>query len=277
MFPLPLFADTLLIQDELHSFKGGNAMALKGRVAVVTGGAQGIGKAIARRLISEGMRVVIADIDEEAGEETVAEFACPGEITFLRADISKEEDVKRVAKETWRNYERAHLLINNAGVFLARPLTELSLEEWNRVISVNLTGAFLFTKHFTTYLRESRGSVINIASTRAFMSEANTEAYSASKGGIFALSHALAVSLGPTIRVNCISPGWIDVSKWKKKGTSQESKPTEPDHKQHPAGRVGKPEDIASIVAYLASDEASFITGANFTVDGGMTRKMIYL
>ncbi len=252
-------------------------MALKGRVAVVTGGAQGIGKEVAKRLISEGMRVVIVDIDEEAGKETIAEFACPGDITFLHADISKEEDVKRVAKETWRNYERVHLLVNNAGVFLTRAVTELSIEEWNRVISVNLTGAFLCTKHFATYLKESKGTIINVASTRAFMSEANTEAYSASKGGIFALSHALAVSLGPAVRVNCISPGWIDVSKWKKKGTKSESKLTESDHKQHPAGRVGKPEDIASAVAFLASDEASFITGVNFIVDGGMTKKMIYL
>lgn len=252
-------------------------MALKGKVAVITGGAQGIGKAVARRLISEGMRVVITDIDEEAGQETVKEFACPGDMIFLHADISKEEDVKRVAKETWRNYERMHLLVNNAGVFLSRPITVLSIEEWNRVISVNLTGAFLCTKHFATYLKESKGSVINIASTRAFMSEADTEAYSASKGGIFALSHALAVSLGPTVRVNCISPGWIDVSEWKKKSTRLEPKLTEADHTQHPAGRVGKPEDVASIVVYLASDEASFITGANFVVDGGMTKKMIYL
>lgn len=252
-------------------------MALKGKVAVVTGGAQGIGKAVSKRLISEGMRVVIADIDEEAGRETIAEFACPGDIIFLHADVSKEEDVKKVAKETWRNYERVHLLVNNAGVFLTRPVAELSVEEWNRVISVNLTGAFLCAKHFATYLHESGGTVINIASTRAFMSEANTEAYAASKAGIFALSHALAVSLGPTIRVNCISPGWIDVSKWKKKSATREMKLTEVDHAQHPAGRVGKPEDIASLVVYLASDEASFITGANFMVDGGMTKKMIYL
>jgi NAD(P)-dependent dehydrogenase (short-subunit alcohol dehydrogenase family) len=252
-------------------------MTLKGKVAVVTGGAQGIGKAVARRLISEGMRVVIADIDEEAGQETVNEFACPGDVIFLRADISKEEDVKRVAKETWRNYERMHLLVNNAGVFLTRPIADLSIEEWNRVVSVNLTGAFLCTKHFATYLKESGGSVINIASTRAFMSEADTEAYSASKGGIFALSHALAASLGPTIRVNCISPGWIDVSKWKKKSARLEPTLTDADHTQHPAGRVGRPEDVASIVVYLASDEASFITGANFVVDGGMTKKMIYL
>ncbi len=252
-------------------------MTLQGKVAFITGGAQGIGKAITKRLISEGMRVVMADFDEEAGRETVEELACPGEIMFLRTDVSKEEDVKRAAKETWKYYEKVHLLVNNAGVFLSRPVTELSIEEWYRIISVNLTGAFLCAKHFATYLRECNGSIVNISSTRAFMSESNTEAYSASKGGLLALSHALAVSLGPAVRVNCVSPGWIDVSQWKKKSARQDQKPTDAEHRQHPAGRVGRPEDIASIIVYLSSAEASFITGANFIVDGGMTKKMIYL
>ena len=252
-------------------------MGLKGKVAVITGGAQGIGKSIARRLFKEGMKVAIADSNEEALREVVEEFGCPAEVICLRADVSNEEDVRRAARETRRNFERIHLLVNNAGVFVRRPVADLSLDEWNTVIGVNLTGPFLCAKHFATYLRESGGSIINIASTRAFMSERDTEAYSASKGGIFALSHALAVSLGPSVRVNCISPGWIETSEWKTKSERHESKLTEEDHKQHPAGRVGRPEDIASLVAYLASDEASFITGANFIVDGGMTRKMIYL
>ena len=252
-------------------------MRLKGKVAVITGGAQGIGKSIARRLLKEGMKLAIADSNEEALREVVEEFGCPAEVICLRADISSEEDIRRAARETRRNFERIHLLVNNAGVFVRRPVAELSLDEWNRVIGVNLTGPFLCAKHFATYLRESGGSIINIASTRAFMSERDTEAYSASKGGIFALSHALAVSLGPSVRVNCISPGWIETSEWKTKNERRESKLTEEDHKQHPAGRVGRPEDIASLVAYLTSDEASFITGANFIVDGGMTRKMIYV
>jgi NAD(P)-dependent dehydrogenase (short-subunit alcohol dehydrogenase family) len=252
-------------------------MGLKGKVAVITGGAQGIGKSIARRLLKEGMKVAIADSNEEALREVVEEFGCPGEVICLHADISNEEDVRRTARETGRNFERVHLLVNNAGVFVQRPVTELSLDEWSRVIGVNLTGAFLCSKHFATYLRESAGSIINIASTRAFMSERDTEAYSASKGGIFALSHALALSLGPRVRVNCVSPGWIETSEWKRRSERHEPKLTEADLAQHPAGRVGKPEDIASLVAYLASDEASFITGANFIVDGGMMRKMIYV
>jgi NAD(P)-dependent dehydrogenase (short-subunit alcohol dehydrogenase family) len=135
----------------------------------------------------------------------------------------------------------------------------------------------LCSKYAYPYLKKEKGVIINIASTRAFMSEPNTEAYSASKGGIYALTHALAISLGPDIRVNCISPGWIEVSEWKKKSLRKPAELTELDHKQHPAGRVGRPEDIASLVLYLISDEAGFITGANFIVDGGMTRKMIYL
>jgi NAD(P)-dependent dehydrogenase (short-subunit alcohol dehydrogenase family) len=252
-------------------------MALKGKVGVITGGAEGIGRAVAKRLLGDGMRLAIVDINEQAGKELFEELGCSEQLIFLHADISAEEDVRKVARETRRNFERVHLLVNNAGVFVRRPVTELSLDEWNRVIAVNLTGAFLCAKHFATYLGESNGSIVNIASTRAFMSERDTEAYSASKGGISALSHALAISLGPGVRVNCISPGWIETSQWKRKSERHEPKLTAEDHAQHPAGRVGRPEDIASLVAYLASEETSFITGANFIVDGGMTRKMIYL
>jgi NAD(P)-dependent dehydrogenase (short-subunit alcohol dehydrogenase family) len=140
------------------------------------------------------------------------------------------------------------------------------LQAWNRRIAVNLTGVFLMTKHCTPHLRRAKGSIVNIGSTRALQSEPNTEAYTASKGGVVALTHALAMSLGPQVRVNCISPGWIAKRKLRKK-----------DHAQHPVGRAGRPEDIGEMVAFLISDAAGFITGQNFVVDGGMTRKMIYL
>lgn len=151
----------------------------------------------------------------------------------------------------------------------------MNLETWNQVITVNLTGAFLCTKYAVPHLRKHQGTIINIASTRALTSEPNTEAYSTAKGGIVALTHALANSLSPDIRVNCISPGWIAVSDWQKQSARKESQLTEQDHKQHPAGRVGTPDDIAGMVVYLASPAATFITGANFVIDGGMTRKMI--
>ncbi len=249
------------------------------KVAIVTGGGQGIGKAIAKRFLQEGLNVAIAEIDEDAGKETEAEFQPLGSIRFIHTDVSDEESVKSLIRETKNSFSRIDILVNNAARSDPEnsPITELSLEDWNKTISINLTGAFLSTKHSVNELRKNQGTIINIASTRALMSEANTEAYSVSKGGILALTHALAISLGPDIRVNCISPGWIEVSEWKKQAIRQKPKLSEGDHQQHPVGRVGKPEDIASLVLYLASNEASFITGENFIVDGGMTRKMIYL
>src|SRR4029078_11766374 len=161
-------------------------------------------------------------------------------------------------------------VVANAGIMLRRPIRRLSLEDWHHVIDTNLTAAFLLVRAAQRPLRSSKGSIVTIASTRALMSEPNTESYSASKGGLLALTHALAISLGPDIRVNCVSPGWI--------ATSEYNRLKRKDHAQHPAGRVGKPQDIAEVVAFLLEREKSgFVTGANFVVDGGMTRKMIYL
>jgi NAD(P)-dependent dehydrogenase (short-subunit alcohol dehydrogenase family) len=135
---------------------------------------------------------------------------------------------------------------------------------------------FLCAKHAVPALRKARGAIINVASTRALQSEPNTEAYAASKGGVVALTHALALSLGPAIRVNCISPGWIDVSEWKKPSKRKAAALRDVDHAQHPVGRVGNPLDIGKLALFLLSHDASFITGQNFVADGGMTRKMIY-
>ncbi|SEF79286.1 NAD(P)-dependent dehydrogenase, short-chain alcohol dehydrogenase family [Caloramator fervidus] len=247
------------------------------RVAIITGGGQGIGKGIAKRLLKEDYNIIIAEIDKEAGEETEEELRALGNIKFIHCDVSKEDDVKKLVEETVRLFGGIDVLINNAAISINKPITELSLDEWNRVIGVNLTGAFLCSKYCSSYIKERKGSIINIASTRAFMSEPNTEAYSASKGGVFALTHALAISLGPDVRVNCISPGWIEVSHLKKQRQRCIANLTEMDHKQHPAGRVGNEDDIASLVLFLIDPQNSFITGANFIVDGGMTRKMIYI
>lgn len=254
-------------------------MSLQGKVAIVTGGGQGIGKAIAKKFLEKGLSVVIAEIDEEAGRETEAEYKPLGSIRFISTDVANEESVKNLIRETVNSFAKIDVLINNAARSNPEnhPITELSLEDWHHILSINLTGAFLCTKYSVPYLRKNQGTIINIASTRALMSEPNTEAYSASKGGILALTHALAMSLGPEIRVNCISPGWIDVSDWKKQINKKTAQLTKQEHEQHPAGRVGKPEDIASFVIYLTSPEASFITGENFVIDGGMTKKMIYL
>ncbi|OPX44353.1 N-acylmannosamine 1-dehydrogenase [Ruminiclostridium hungatei] len=175
-------------------------------------------------------------------------------------------------------YQSIHILVNNAAVSGFGNIFELSVEEWDKAIAVNLSGMYYCAKFCAPYMRDQQyGNIINIASTRAFMSEPDTEPYSASKGGIFALTHALSISLGQHgIRVNSISPGWIDVSSWQKSSKAKQDILSEADHKQHPAGRVGLPGDIAQACLFLASHKAGFITGENLTVDGGMTRKMIY-
>ena len=243
---------------------------------IVTGGAQGIGKITSLELLKNGYSVSVFEVDEEAIEEFNSDINSD-RLAFFNTDVGNEESVKQSNESALKRFGNISGLINNAAIHANKPVTELSLEEWNGVIGVNLTGAFLCSKHAAPFLRESEGSIINLSSTRAFQSEANTEAYSASKGGIFALTHSLAVSLGPKIKVNCISPGWIDVSGIKKKSDAKPYQITEEDKTQHPAGRVGKAEDIANMVMFLLNPENSFITGQNFIIDGGMTRKMIYV
>ena len=250
------------------------------QVVIVAGGAQGIGQGICEHLLGLGHQVVVADVDRKAGEECLDRWKVSADrVRFVATDVSDEASARGCIAETVRVFGAIHALVNNAGIADPgrTPVDELRLEDWNRVISTNLTGCFLMAKHAVPHLRRSGGSIVNIASTRALQSERHTEAYSASKGGVVALTHALAISLGPQIRVNCISPGWIDVGS-RKKSAAQTGPPPRPiDHQQHPVGRVGMPEDVAHMVAFLISDAAGFITGQDFRVDGGMTRKMIYV
>ncbi len=256
-----------------ENIEGGEA----GRVVVITGGAQGIGKAVAQQFLLDGYSVMIADVDEEAGNETAAEYSTVGDIRFCQVNVAVEADVKRLVDETIKAFPGGiDVLINNAAISCNKPVSKLSLADWERVMGVNLTGPFLCAKYFEILLRGNHGAIINIASTRALMSEPNTEAYSATKGGIVALTHALAASLAPDVRVNCISPGWIETGVWQKSSARKQPVHSDADEKQHWAGRVGRPEDIAHLAAYLASDKSGFVSGANIVVDGGMTHKMIY-
>lgn len=252
---------------------------MKTRIAIVTGGAQGIGRAIAARLLADGYGVLIADIDAEAGREAVEELGSPPGLDFVPTDVADETQVAACVAAAIAHGGRLDAVVNNAAIARAPrvPIERLPLEAWNRQLAVNLTGAFLIAKHAAPHLRATRGAIVNVASTRALQSEADTEPYSASKGGLVALTHALAVSLGPAVRVNCVSPGWIDVSGRRKASRRDPAQLSAADHEQHPAGRVGTPEDVAAMVTYLLGDNAGFVTGQNFVVDGGMTKKMIYL
>jgi NAD(P)-dependent dehydrogenase (short-subunit alcohol dehydrogenase family) len=249
----------------------------RNKTVIITGAAQGIGLVTTQMLGSIGYNIVAVDKDKEAMEEVEEVFSSFSNISFLHADISKESDVKEIVKSTKEKHKHIYGIVNNAGKTKNIPLEKLTLDDWNEVFSTNITGAFLLIKYASPFLKESKGRIINIGSTRALMSEANTEAYSASKGALLALTHALAVSLASHVNVNIISPGWIDVSMYKKADDRRPAELTDEQHFQHPAGRVGTPEDVAYMVEYLLSDKADFITGQNFTIDGGMTKKMIYI
>ena len=253
-------------------------MKLLGKTAVVTGGAKGIGAAVAYKLGLEGAKVAIFDIDERGGAYREKWLRDRGiDAVFIHGDVSNEADVARLFDEVGKRYGGVDILINNAGVGNFKDFFEETLEDWYKVIDINLTGPYLCSKYAAKMMAKRGGGVIvNIASTRAFQSEPNTVPYSASKGGLIALTHSLAITLAKyKIRVISISPGWIDTSAWQI--PPREPKLNKLDHEQHPAGRVGDPMDVANLIAFLVSDEASWITGVNFTIDGGMTTKMIYL
>ena len=224
------------------------------KTIVVTGAASGIGRGIAVDYAAAGWRVFGLDVDAVTLDG----------VTGVVCDVGDEESVAAA----WRAIDACDLLVNNAGLADPHrgPVEELSLADWRRVTDSHLTGTFLMCRAAVPLLRAAKGAIVNMASTRAAMSEPNSEAYAASKGGIVALTHALAISLGPDVRVNAIAPGWIVTAGWDDlRGL---------DHAQHPVGRAGRVADIVDAVRYLG--EAGFVTGQVLTVDGGMTRKMIY-
>lgn len=197
---------------------------------------------------------------------------------FVHGDVTRERDVRRAIASCVRWGRRLDGVVNNAAIAdpHAGAIDALPLAIWRRYLDTNLTSAFLVVKHAVRHLHAGRGAIVNVASTRALQSEPDTEPYAATKGAIVALTHALAVSLGPAVRVNCISPGWIATEELAPRDQRRKPRLSRRDHMQHPVGRVGQPADIASLCAWLLSGEAGFVTGQNFVADGGMTRKMIY-
>jgi len=241
------------------------------RTVIVTGASNGIGRAIAKAYAAAYFNVVIADIDKENGVILQDELLDQGYTAeFIRCDVSDPDSIKNLLSESVNKFGRIDILINNAGISEFISPDDLNVEKWDLILNTNLRAAFLLTRESASEMKkQGGGSVVNIASTRALMSEKNSEAYAASKGGLLALTHAMALSYADhNITVNCISPGWIH--------TGDADDLRDIDHQQHPSNRVGQPDDIARACLFLTDEANNFITGENLVIDGGMTRKMIY-
>lgn len=244
------------------------------RTVLITGAAGGIGSVLSQTFAEQGYRVVMTDKNQAPGEalaERIRTRVPDADVLFVAADLAEPEQIDRLFDNIDQAGYTLDSLVNNAGFGISKSPFELTWEEWDRVVNVNLRAAFLCAREAGKRMRSTGrgGSIVNIASTRAAMSEPHTEAYAASKGGLVALTHALAASLSADgITVNCISPGWIETGDY---GALRAE-----DHAQHWSGRVGKPADIARACLYLLDPNNDFVTGTNMVIDGGMTRKMIY-
>jgi len=236
-------------------------------------GANGIGKSIVKAFCIEQAKVAFCDIDKEAACILCSELK-KYDPQFIFADISDKDEVEKAVSGVINEWGDIDILINNAGVSRFRPIIDLPVEEFDKILDINLRPVFITSKILAIHRERQKeknryGRIINIASTRYLMSEPDSEAYAASKGGVVSLTHALAISLSMYgITVNCISPGWIETGDYEKLRAI--------DHKQHPSGRVGMPDDIARTCVFLCHPDNNFINAQNIIVDGGMTKKMIY-
>lgn len=236
----------------------------KDKIVFVTGSSNGIGKSIVKAYAKQNAKVIAVDIIEHEFEEK--------NIEFHKVDLKNEEEIKNVFKIVLEKYSKVHILINNAAISkFNKSIFDIDTSEFDEVIDVNLRGSFICCKEFIKANKnEGYGRIVNISSTRFNQNEAGWEAYGSSKGGLISLTNTMAISLSNTpITVNAISPGWIQVEDY--------DLLSEIDHRQHPSGRVGKPRDIVNACLFLTSEENDFINGANIIVDGGMTKKMIYV
>lgn len=242
------------------------------KVCIVTGGANGIGRCITEGFIKEGGTAIVIDTDRVSGDKLLKRYGASC-LQFFCGDIAEKAELDEFVAEVTKKHNVIDVLVNNA--CLSRGgLKSCSYEDFNYVLHLGVSAPFYLTQQLLPYFRQG-ASIVNISSTRSMMSQPDTESYTAAKGAISALTHAMSVSLAGRVRVNSISPGWIDT------GAYQHDENYKPmfsgeDLVQHPAGRVGVPEDIAQMVMFLCSDKAGFITGENINIDGGMTKQMIY-
>ncbi len=244
------------------------------KVCVITGGANGIGRCLVESFASNGYAVAFSDVDAERGEMLAHSINSEGsECQFFHGDMANEADVQAFVKTALNRFEKVDALINNACLSKRGILSGCSWTDFSYVLSLGITAPYMLCKLFMEHLSPG-ASIVNIASTRAFMSQPDTESYTAAKGGISALTHALAVSLAGKARVNAVSPGWIDTGEYQASGSLADY--SKGDIMQHPCRKVGEPKDIAAMCLFLCTEDAGFITGQNFTVDGGMTKQMVY-
>lgn len=246
---------------------------IQGKITFVTGGAKGIGRGIVIAFCRAGADVIFCDTDEDAGNKLSEELS-DHQCSFIKADVSDKDALTSAINEVFSKKGNIDILVNNAGISPFVPILDMSIEDFDKTLDINLRPVFITAKLLAKHRSDnpflnSYGRIINIASTRYLMSEPNSEAYAASKGGIVSLTHALAISLSQyNITANCISPGWIETGDYTQLSAT--------DHKQHPSGRVGVPQDIAHTCLYLCHPNNNFVNGQNIVVDGGMTKKMIY-
>jgi len=250
-----------------------SAGQLSSKVAIITGGASGIGRATAQLFAREGAAVVVADVNQEAGKRVVEEIARSGGSAFFEAvDVTVAADCHRLAESTVRELGRIDILLNNAGIIRRATVLELSEENWDRVMAVNVKSIYLLSREVIPHMeKQGAGSIINMASGWGLAGGAKAAAYCASKGAVVLLTKAMAIDHGPRIRVNCICPGDTDTGMLRAEAQQlgAESGKYLAEAAKRPLGRVGKPGEIAQAVLYLASDASSFVTGTALVVDGG--------
>lgn len=253
-------------------------MRLKDRVAIITGAGKGIGQGIAKVFVQEGAKVVVVDWDEEAGKRTAEELRqAGGDAFFVKCDVSKEDQVKAMVQAALEKYGRIDILVNNAGVGVYKSVLDATSEDWDLCLGVNLKGVFLCSKYVIPHMQAiGKGVIINISSVHSAATVAGVAPYAASKGGVTALTRNMAIDYGPTIRVVAISPGWVLTPLIQSIFNSYPD-PAEQQRiieQRQVMKRIGRPEDIGYAAAFLASDEASFITGTEIFVDGGLTAQL---